>query len=63
MSPLAQNIAGWGRDWITCPECIGMDDCCMECGGEGGWPASASRFDDEPEVELEEDFYTSEAAE
>lgn len=46
MSRLAQNLAGWGDDWIICLDCGGTG--CGECDGEGGWPASATRFDDEP---------------
>lgn len=35
---------GWGEDWTHCTECD-RDPNCMNCGGEGGWPASATRFD------------------
>jgi hypothetical protein len=50
MTPLAHNIAGWGDLWHFCPICDGDPDC-QECGGEGGWPSTATRYDDEEDGE------------
>lgn len=46
MNQLQRNRAGWGADWTDCV-CGGEVADCPECDGEGGWPASATRFDDE----------------
>jgi hypothetical protein len=61
MTPLAHNIAGWGEDWIVCDWCGGEGDSdemvifsqsmCFQCGGEGGWPSTATRYDDEEDGE------------
>ena len=59
MTPLAHNIAEWGEDWTVCDMCGGEGEVaemgtfshveCQECGGEGGWPSTATRHDDEEE--------------